>query len=187
MLAASFIITLEFQPQTLTGLALVSTVPTRTAGPPTDAATSSQHQAKTNVLEKGKMALVATFVDFHDCTFHFFFPSDAANHSTPCRYQTSNVIPQFLCNPYPAKQRKSPDYGKISVLLDNTFLIFASQTIAPPITRTIDQGVITHMEPFTDLHGPMIYVCILDVSGVYNVAKSSPHQATIGTIQVLQL
>lgn len=59
--------------------------------------------------------------------------------------------------------------------------------VSQGVTRTLDQGVVTHMEPFTDLNGPMIYVCVVDVSGVYNIAKASPLRPSIGTIRVLHL
>ncbi|KIM49322.1 hypothetical protein M413DRAFT_21564 [Hebeloma cylindrosporum] len=57
-------------------------------------------------------------------------------------------------------------------------------------TRTIENGVITHLEPFIDLEGPnslLLYACILDNSGSLPTGKPVVKDVRFGKIQVLTL
>ena len=57
-------------------------------------------------------------------------------------------------------------------------------------TRTIENGVITHLESFIDLQGPnslLLYACILDNSGSLPGGKPVVKDARFGKIKVLTL
>lgn len=69
-------------------------------------------------------------------------------------------------------------------------LIFGLQAVKKFATRTIENGVITHLESFIDLQGPnslLLYACVLDNSGSLPTGKPVVKDARFGKIKVLTL
>ncbi|KAF4615030.1 hypothetical protein D9613_003116 [Agrocybe pediades] len=132
-----------------------------TASPPQSEASQTQTQPKPAATDRGKVSLLANFMDLHNYT--------KPPTSTLAVYQLVPVVKPFHSNPT----------TKITIW-----------TVQNPVTRIINDGVVTFVEPFIDYSGvdtTLLYTCILGTSGAFKEPKSSHNGkgTPIGTLRVL--